>query len=166
MAKSAWPVRKIEVVEAVERLTGKAPSGGPAARRRGRAADRAGARVVLDHRGRAGPQVHRRSVQAVERGLVRADARAAAGQRRARLTSTVTIDIDTTDVEVYGSKKRGVAYNHAGQRWRTPASSDVGGDRDHAGRRPAATTIPAPARRSCCAGRWPPCRRGCGCGRV
>jgi len=28
----------------------------------------------------------------------------------------VTIDIDATDVEVYGSKKRGVAYNYAGQR--------------------------------------------------
>ena len=28
----------------------------------------------------------------------------------------VTIDLDTTDVEVYGSKKRGVAYNHQGQR--------------------------------------------------
>jgi hypothetical protein len=28
----------------------------------------------------------------------------------------VTIDLDTTDVKVYGSKKRGVAYNHQGQR--------------------------------------------------
>ena len=28
----------------------------------------------------------------------------------------VTIDIDATDVEVYGSKKRGVAYTYAGQR--------------------------------------------------
>ena len=28
----------------------------------------------------------------------------------------VTIDIDATDVEVYGSKKRGVAYNYQGQR--------------------------------------------------
>src|SRR5487761_1464312 len=28
----------------------------------------------------------------------------------------VTIDLDATDVEVYGSKKRGVAYNHLGQR--------------------------------------------------
>ena len=28
----------------------------------------------------------------------------------------VTIDLDATDVEVYGSKKRGVAYNHQGQR--------------------------------------------------
>jgi hypothetical protein len=28
----------------------------------------------------------------------------------------VTIDLATTDVEVYGRKKRGVAYNHQGQR--------------------------------------------------
>jgi hypothetical protein len=28
----------------------------------------------------------------------------------------VTIDLDATDVEVYGRKKRGVAYNHQGQR--------------------------------------------------
>src|SRR5260370_37439515 len=28
----------------------------------------------------------------------------------------VTIDLDTIDVEVYGRKKRGVAYNHQGQR--------------------------------------------------
>ena len=31
-------------------------------------------------------------------------------------TGPVTIDLDTTDVEVYGRKKRGVAYNHQGQR--------------------------------------------------
>ncbi|HEY3980886.1 MAG TPA: transposase [Streptosporangiaceae bacterium] len=28
----------------------------------------------------------------------------------------MTIDLDATDVEVYGSRKRGVAYNHQGQR--------------------------------------------------
>ena len=28
----------------------------------------------------------------------------------------MTIDLDTTDVEVYGRRKRGVAYNHQGQR--------------------------------------------------
>jgi len=28
----------------------------------------------------------------------------------------VTIDLDATDVEVYGRKKRGVAYNHQGRR--------------------------------------------------
>ena len=37
--------------------------------------------------------------------------------RAAALTDgAVTIDLDATDVEVYGSKKRGVAYNHQGQR--------------------------------------------------
>ena len=30
----------------------------------------------------------------------------------------VTIDLDATDVEVYGRKKRGVAYHHQGQRAR------------------------------------------------
>ncbi len=38
-------------------------------------------------------------------------------QRAAALTEgPVTIDLDTTDVEVYGRNKRGVAYNHQGQR--------------------------------------------------
>jgi hypothetical protein len=32
------------------------------------------------------------------------------------ISGPVTIDIDTTDVEVYGPRKRGVAYNHQGQR--------------------------------------------------
>jgi hypothetical protein len=36
--------------------------------------------------------------------------------RRAALLRSVTIDLDTTDVEVYGRKKRGVAYNYQGQR--------------------------------------------------
>jgi len=37
--------------------------------------------------------------------------------RAAALTrAAVTIDLDATDVEVYGGKKRGVAYNHQGQR--------------------------------------------------
>lgn len=36
--------------------------------------------------------------------------------RQTRLCTTATIDLDTTDVEVYGRKKRGVAYNHQGQR--------------------------------------------------
>ena len=49
----------------------------------------------------------------------------------------VTIDIDATDVEVYGSKKRGVAYNYQGQRAGPAARGLVGGDRDPAGRRPA-----------------------------
>jgi hypothetical protein len=33
----------------------------------------------------------------------------------------VTVDLDTTDVEVYGRKKRGVAYNHQGVRHEAPA---------------------------------------------
>ena len=59
---------------------------------------------------------------AVETGL--ADVAAAAlavlavvaPARAAALCETVTIDLDTTDVEVYGRKKRGVAFNHQGQR--------------------------------------------------
>jgi hypothetical protein len=41
---------------------------------------------------------------------------AAAPGRAAALAESVTIDLDTTDVEVYGRHKRGVAYNHQGQR--------------------------------------------------
>ncbi|MDQ3764096.1 MAG: hypothetical protein M3460_21635 [Actinomycetota bacterium] len=40
--------------------------------------------------------------------------------RAAALCETVTIDVDTTDVEVYGRKKRGVAFNHQGQRCGRP----------------------------------------------
>jgi Transposase DDE domain group 1 len=40
--------------------------------------------------------------------------------RAAALGQTVTIDLDTTDVEVYGRKKRGVAYNYQGQRSARP----------------------------------------------
>jgi hypothetical protein len=36
--------------------------------------------------------------------------------RRARLSARATVDLDSTDVEVYGSRKQGVAYNYAGQR--------------------------------------------------
>ena len=53
----------------------------------------------------------------------------------------VTIDLDATDVEVYGRKKRGVAYNHQGQRvglphvaaWaetETVLAADLGGGTD------------------------------------
>ena len=41
---------------------------------------------------------------------------AVAPERAAALCETVTIDLDTTDVEVYGRHKRGVAFNHQGQR--------------------------------------------------
>ena len=55
-----------------------------------------------------------------EAGLAAATARMAAllpAERAAELAGgPVTIDIDATDVEVYGSKKRGVAYTYQGQR--------------------------------------------------
>jgi len=58
--------------------------------------------------------------QAVESGLAVVTGRMLSllpVQRAAALADgPVTIDLDTTDVEVYGSKKRGVAYNHQGQR--------------------------------------------------
>jgi hypothetical protein len=56
---------------------------------------------------------------AVERGVAAATARMLAmlpARRAAELAEAVTVDLDTTDVEVYGRKKRGVAYNHQGQR--------------------------------------------------
>ena len=40
--------------------------------------------------------------------------------RAAALCEPVTIDLDTTDVEVYGRHKRGVAYNYQGQRCGRP----------------------------------------------
>ena len=40
--------------------------------------------------------------------------------RAAALCGQVTIDLDTTDVEVYGRQKRGVAFNHQGQRCGRP----------------------------------------------
>ena len=41
-------------------------------------------------------------------------------ERAAALCAEVTIDLDTTDVEVYGRHKRGVAYNYQGQRCGRP----------------------------------------------
>jgi Transposase DDE domain group 1 len=58
--------------------------------------------------------------EAVEHGLAAVTSRMLLllpAERAAALTDgPVTIDLDTTDVEVYGRKKRGVAYNHQGQR--------------------------------------------------
>ena len=58
--------------------------------------------------------------QAVERGVAAVTERMLAllpAPRAAALAEgPVTIDLDATDVEVYGRKKRGVAYNHQGQR--------------------------------------------------
>ena len=59
----------------------------------------------------------------VESGLARVTARVLERvpvARRARLCESVTIDLDATDVEVYGRSKRGVAYNHQGQRCGRP----------------------------------------------
>ena len=41
-------------------------------------------------------------------------------ERRIELGAKATVDLDSTDVEVYGSKKQGVAYNYAGQRCGRP----------------------------------------------
>ena len=58
--------------------------------------------------------------RAVESGLAAVTGRMLGllpAERAAALADgPVTIDLDTTDVEVYGRKKRGVAYNHQGQR--------------------------------------------------
>ena len=45
---------------------------------------------------------------------------AMAPERAEALCAQVTIDLDTTDVEVYGRHKRGVAYNYQGQRCGRP----------------------------------------------
>jgi len=83
--------------------------------------------------------------------------------RAAALCDQVTIDLDTTDVEVYGSKKRGMAYNYQGQRYGRPhvatwaetatvlaADLMVGNEdpRGHAGEllNRALAALPAPAR--------------------
>ena len=60
---------------------------------------------------------------AVERGVAGVSERMLALLSPARveaLLDAVTIDLDTTDVEVYGRKKRGVAYNYQGQRCGRP----------------------------------------------
>lgn len=62
----------------------------------------------------AGPQW-----RAVETGVARATERMLEYlplARQFRLCTTVTIDLDATDVDVYGRRKHGVAYNHQGQR--------------------------------------------------
>jgi hypothetical protein len=83
--------------------------------------------------------------QSVEAGLAAVTGRMLSllpAQRAFALTEgPVTIDLDTTDVEVYGRKKRGMAYNHQGQRvgrphvatWaetETVLAADLGGGTD------------------------------------
>jgi hypothetical protein len=85
--------------------------------------------------------------------------------RAAGLCESETIDLDTTDVEVYDRQKQGVAFNHQGQRvgrphvaaWAqttTVLAADLMSGRDDPRRTP----------RSSCAARWPPCppRRAAG----
>ena len=107
--------------------------------------------------------------KAVEAGLATVTGRMLSlltAPRAAALTGgPVTVDLDTTDVEVYGRKKRGVAYNHQGQRvgrphvatWaetETVLAADLGSAPMTRGR----------ARAACCAARWPACRSGPGPG--
>jgi len=78
--------------------------------------------------------------RAVEGGLAAVTGRMLSllpAPRAAALTEgPVTIDLDTTDVEVYGRKKRGVAYNYQGQRVGRPHVARLGRGRDPPGRRP------------------------------
>ncbi len=84
--------------------------------------------------------------------------------RAAALCDEVTIDLDTTDVEVYGRKKRGVAFNYQGQRCGRPhvatwsqtatalAADLMAGDADPRSHAPellkrALAALPAAARR-------------------
>ncbi len=84
--------------------------------------------------------------------------------RAAALCEEVTIDLDTTDVEVYGRKKRGVAFNYQGQRCGRPhvatwsqtatalAADLMAGDADPRSHAPelltrALAALPAAARR-------------------
>jgi hypothetical protein len=84
-------------------------------------------------------------------------------QRATALCEQVTIDLDATDVEVYGRHKRGVAFNHQGQRVGRPhvaswaetstvlAADLMAGNEDprpHAAEllRRALAALPAPAR--------------------
>ena len=76
----------------------------------------------------------------------------------AQLRASVTIDLDTTDVEVYGRRKRGVACNPQGQRCGRPHVA-MGGVGDGAGRGldGRQTRIPASAPPSCWVGHWRRC---------
>lgn len=104
--------------------------------------------------------------RAVETGIGDVHARVLAllaPRRAASLCQTVTIDLDTTDVEVYGRHKCGVAYNHQGQRVGRPhvatwaqmatvlAADLMAGNDDPRGHAPellrrALAALPAPAR--------------------
>jgi len=68
-------------------------------------------------------RVSDRQWAAVETGVAAATGRMLGmlpAGRAAALAAEVTVDLDTSDVEVYGSRKRGVAYNYAGVRCGRP----------------------------------------------
>ena len=78
--------------------------------------------------------------RAAEVGLAAVTARMLAllpAPRVAALTDgPVTIDLDTTDVEVYDRKKRGMAWEPPGPAGRSAARRGLGGDRDCPSYRP------------------------------
>ena len=130
-------------------------------------ADKAGQQVTLvaGLAASSASQVARRFTpehwRGAERGLATATARMLdllPAERAAELAGggPVTIDIDATDVEVYGSKKQGVAYNYQGQQ-AAATRGGVGRDRDPAGRRPARRGLRPPL--AC----GYPARAGAGC---
>jgi hypothetical protein len=104
---------------------------------------------------------------AVETGLGDVAAAALAAlpaERAAVLCQDVTIDLDTTDVEVYGRRKRGVAFNHQGQRVGRPhvatwadtatvlAADLLAGNEDP--RRDAPELLRRAGGAACCRARW------------
>ena len=136
-------------------------AGRAASRRRGGSVVGAAGPAVHD-RGRAGPPLRRRPARRHRgrRGGVtaRAFALLPAQRRKALCAGAVTIDLDCTDVEVYGRRKQGVAYNYQGQRVGRPhvaawaeaglvLAADLMSGRTMCARSPG----------SCCAGRWPRC---------
>ena len=64
---------------------------------------------------RFGPE-HLAGVEAAIADLVERSVDLLPIERRIGLGARVTVDLDSTDVEVYGVKKQGVAYNYQGQR--------------------------------------------------
>ncbi len=98
-------------------------------------------------------------------------------RRRAVLDAAVTIDMDSTEVEVYGSTKQGVAYDYAGQRAGRPhlatwaeaglsmAAELLAGNEDV---RPRAAALLGRALGGFPSRRGPrrPGRTGCGCART
>jgi len=70
-----------------------------------------------------------------------------APERALALIESVTVDVDTTDVEVYGRLKQGVGFNHQGQR--------VGRPHVATWAEAAGGTTRARRRRRCWVVRWP-----------